>query len=74
MPKYRIAENLRVQLITESENAESAVEQYMKAFLLTFMADNSIQCMEGSDFTVHKVNDNGSIGEEVDPPNEFPKV
>lgn len=74
MPKYRIAETLRVELIIDDETADKAIEQYMKEFLHTFNSEQGIQCMEGSDFTVHKVNDNGSIGEEIDPPNEFPKV
>jgi hypothetical protein len=67
MPKYRIAETLRVQLITDDETANGAIEQYMKDFLLLFNEQRKIQCMEGSDFTVHLVNEDGSIGYEVDP-------
>lgn len=67
MPKYRIAETLRVQLITDDETANGAIEQYMKDFLLLFNEQRKIQCMEGSDFTVHFVNEDGSIGYEVDP-------
>jgi len=67
MPKYRIAETLRVDLIIDSDNANDAVKEYMKEFLLLFNTERKIDCKEGTDFTVHKVNDNGSIGEEVDP-------
>lgn len=67
MPKYRIAETLRVELITDDENANKAIEQYMKDFLLLFNEQRKIQCMEGSEFTVHNVNDDGTLGYEVDP-------
>lgn len=70
MPKYRIAETLRVEFITDNETASGAVEQYVKEFLVAFNANNSkhnIKCMEGSDFTVHLVNDDGTLGYEVDP-------
>lgn len=67
MPKYRIAETLRVEFIVTDENANKAIQQYMNEFMKTFTADKAIQVQEGTDFTVHNVNDNGSIGEEVDP-------
>lgn len=67
MPKYQIAETLRVKLIVDDETANGAIEQYMKDFLLLFNSQRKIQCMEGSDFTVHFVNEDGSIGYEVDP-------
>lgn len=67
MPKYQIAETLRVKLIVDDETANGAIEQYMKDFLLLFNSQRKIQCMEGSDFTVHLVNEDGSIGYEVDP-------
>lgn len=67
MPKYRIAETLRVELITDDENANKAIEQYMKDFLLLFNGERKIQCMEGSEFTVHLVNEDGTLGYEVDP-------
>ena len=67
MPKYQIAETLRVKLIVDDETANGAIEQYMKDFLLLFNSQRKIQCMEGSDFTVHFVNENGSLGYEVDP-------
>lgn len=67
MPKYRIAETLRVELITDDENANQAIAKYMKEFLLLFNTERQIECMEGTDFTVHLVNDDGTIGYEVDP-------
>ncbi len=67
MPKYRIQEIVRIQLVTEDETANGAIDKYMKQFLLKFKAEDSIQCMEGSDFTVHLVNDDGTLGYEVDP-------
>ena len=67
MPKYRIAETLRVEFIVDSDKPSNAVGGYMKQFLRTFYAENGIQCMEGSEFTVHLVNEDGTLGYEVDP-------
>ena len=67
MPKYRIAETLRVEFIIEDENAKQAVDKYMSEFMRTFTADKAIQVQEGTDFTTNIVNENGSIGEEIDP-------
>lgn len=70
MPKFRIAETLRVEFIADNETASGAVEQYVKEFLVAFNSNNTkhnIKCMEGSDFTIHFVNENGSLGYEVDP-------
>lgn len=67
MPKYRIAETLRVEFIVDDDTANGAIKKYMKEFLSTFSPQQNIRCVEGSDFTVHFVNENGSIGYEVDP-------
>lgn len=67
MPKYRIAETLRVEFIVTDENAKQAVDKYMNEFIKTFTADKAIQVQEGTEFTTNIVNDDGSIGEEVDP-------
>lgn len=67
MPKYQIAETLRVQFVIDDENANSAIGKYMNEFLLLFNTERKIQCMEGADFTVHLVNEDGTLGYEVDP-------
>jgi hypothetical protein len=67
MPKYRIAETLRVELTIDAQSPDKAVKMYMEEFLLLFNTDRQIDCKTGEDFIINKVNDNGSIGEEVDP-------
>lgn len=67
MPKYRIAETLRVEFIVDDDTANGAVGKYMKEFLNTFDTKQNIQCMEGSEFVVNLVNADGTLGYEVDP-------
>jgi hypothetical protein len=74
MPKYCISETLRVQFIVDLDKPSNAVEQYMKQFLRTFYAENGIQCMEGSEFSVRLVNEDGTLGYEVDPEEPDSKV
>lgn len=67
MPKYKIAETLRVQLIIDTDSPSKAVETYMSDFIRMFTADKPIQVQEGTDFTIHLVNQDGTLGYEVDP-------
>ncbi len=67
MPKYRIAETLRVEYIVDSQSPSKAVDEYMKEFLLLFNTDRQIEASEGTDFTIHKVNEDGTLGYEQDP-------
>jgi hypothetical protein len=67
MPKYRIAETLRVEFIVNSDTPSKAVDEYMKEFLLLFNTDRQIDATTGEDFTIHLVNDDGTLGYEQDP-------
>jgi hypothetical protein len=67
MPKYRIAETLRVEFIIESDAPNKAVDTYMHEFIKMFTADKTIQVQEGTEFTINLVNQDGTLGYEVDP-------
>jgi hypothetical protein len=67
MPKYRIAETLRVQFIIDTDAPNKAVDTYMKEFIKMFTSDKPIDVQEGTDFTINLVNEDGTLGEEVDP-------
>lgn len=70
MPKYRIAETLRVEYIVDSESPDKGVKKYMDDFIVMFNSEQKFQCVSGTDFTVNKVNEDGTLGEEVDPMDE----
>lgn len=66
MPKYRVAEIVRLEYIIDSESPSKAVDSYMKEFTSMFTSTKPIETVEGTDFTVNAVNEDGTIGEEVD--------
>lgn len=66
--RYRIAETLRVEFFCDAENANSAIKQYLKNFQSKIGVNDSIEVIEGIDFTSQKL-ENGEwidVDEELD--------
>jgi hypothetical protein len=65
MPKYRVAETLRVEFITEGDTPDHAVKNYLKEFRGNFGANDSIEVVQGVDLEINFVKEDGTLGDEV---------
>lgn len=55
MPKFRIAETVRVEFFTDADSLDKAMKEYLDEFILTFNSKRKVNAIESTDFTTMRL-------------------